>query len=459
MYSRHSLPPSFSPKPAMNTRATFATTLLALGSLAASAQTFNTAKLDSLLDGLASHDKLMGSLALSHDGNVVYSRAFGSAQVAPKVPATPATHYRIGSISKVFTGVLVFQLIEEKKLTLDTRLATFFPQVPNAKAITIDQLLSHRSGLHNFTDDAAYVGYMTQPKTPAELLAIIAQPQPDFAPGAKYEYSNSNFVLLTYIVEKLTKMSYAQALQKRICAKAGLQNTYYGGKIDPKKQEAFSYEMRGGAWQLSPETDMSIPAGAGALVSTPTDLDRFLEALFGGKLVAASSLAAMQDIRDGYGRALMQAPFGSKKGYGHTGGIDAFRSVALYFPGDKLAVALCTNAGSFAPNDALIGALSSYFGKPYKLPDFTPSTYVPTPADLDRYAGTYASPAMPLKITVTRDGATLRAQATGQGAFALEPVSAGVFKFDQAGIKLAFDPAKPTFTLQQGGKEYPFTKE
>ncbi|TDN36470.1 serine hydrolase [Hymenobacter sp. UV11] len=443
----------------MNTRATLATTLLALGSLAAPAQTLNTAKLDSLLDGLASHDKLMGSLALSHDGNVVYSHAFGSAQVAPKVPPTPATHYRIGSISKVFTGVLIFQLIEEKKLTLDTKLATFFPQVPNAKDITIDQLLSHRSGIHNFTNDAAYLGYMTQPKTPAELLAIIAQPQPDFAPGAKYEYSNSNFVLLTYIVEKLTKMPYAQALQKRIFAKAGLKNTYYGGKIDPKKQEAFSYETSGSGWKLSPETDMSIPAGAGALVSTPTDLDRFLEALFGGKLVSASSLAAMQDVRDGYGRALMQAPFGSKKGYGHTGGIDAFRSEALYFPGDKLAVAVCSNGGSYAPNEVIVGALSLYFGRPYKLPDFTPSTYAPTPADLDRYVGTYASPAIPLKIAVTKDGTTLKAQATGQPAFALEPVSAGIFKFDQAGIKMTFDAAKPTFMLQQGGKDYPFTKE
>jgi len=425
----------------MNTRATFATALLALGSLAAPAQILNTAKLDSLLNGL------------------VYSHAFGYAQLEPRVPATPATRYRIGSITKMFTGVLIFQLIEEKKLALDTKLATFFPQVPNARDITIDQLLSHRSGIHNFTNDPAYVGYMTQPKTQAELLAIIAQPQPDFAPGAKYEYSNSNFVLLTCIVEKLTRIPCAQALQKRVFTKAGLQNTCYGGKIDPQKQEAFSYETSGGGWQLSPETDMSIPAGAGALVSTPTDLDRFLEALFGGKLLSASSLAAMQDVRDGYGRAMLQAPFGEKKGYGHTGGIDAFRSVALYFPGDKLAVALCGNGGSFSPNEALVGARSIYFSKPYKIPNFAASAYAPTPADLDRYVGTYGSPAIPLKITVTKDGATLRAQATGQGAFALEPVSAGVFKFDQAGIKLVFDPAKPTFMLQQGGKEYPFTKE
>ncbi|GAB3638149.1 serine hydrolase domain-containing protein [Hymenobacter arcticus] len=434
-------------------------TLLGLGTLTAPAQTLNTAKLDSLLNALATNNKMMGSLALSHDGQVVYSRAFGEVQLTPQTPATPATRYRIGSITKMFTAVMVFQLIEEKKLALTTPLATFFPQVPNAKTITIDQLLSHHSGIHNFTNDPAFVSYLTQPKTQAGMLAIIAAPQPDFAPGTKAEYSNSNFVLLGYIVEQLTKMPYAQAVQKRVAARAGLKNTYYGGKISPARQEAFSYTMGSGGWQPAPETDMSIPGGAGAMVATASDLDRFLEALFGGKLVATSSLAAMQEIRDGYGRALFQVPFGAKKGYGHTGGIDGFRSVAYYFPGDELAVALCSNGGTYAPNDLIIGALSIYFGVPYKVPTFAATTYVPAPADLDRYAGTYANPQLPIKITMTREGSTLRSQATGQAAFPLEPVRAGVFKFEQAGIQVDFAADKPTFTLKQSGGTYVFTKE
>ncbi|RZK59724.1 MAG: class A beta-lactamase-related serine hydrolase, partial [Hymenobacter sp.] len=165
------------------------TALLSLAALGASAQTLNTAKLDSLLNSLATNHKLMGSLALTRAGQVVYSHAFGDAQVTPSIAATPATRYRVGSISKMFTAVMIFQLIEERKLTLETPLATFFPQLPNASRITIDQLLSHRSGLHNFTSDAAYQGYMAQPKTQAELLAIIAQTTPDFEPGAKAAYS------------------------------------------------------------------------------------------------------------------------------------------------------------------------------------------------------------------------------------------------------------------------------
>jgi len=431
--------------------------LLGLTNLAASAQTLNTAKLDSLLTSLGTNNKMMGSLAISHEGKVVYSHAFGSAQLAPPMLATPATHYRVGSISKMFTAVMVMQLIEEKKLTISTPLASFFPELPNAKTITIDQLLSHRSGLHNFTSDAAYEGYMTQPKTHAELLAIMAQNKADFEPGAKYAYSNSNYVVLSYIVEQLTKLSYAKALQKCVLAKAHLQDTYYGGKIGLRKEEALSYEGSANGWKLSPETDMSIPAGAGAVVSTPADLDRFLEALFGGKLVSAASLAQMQTMRDGYGLGLESAHFRTKKSYGHGGAIDGFRSLASYFPADKLAVALCTNGHNYPLNDAMLGVLRIYFNEPYKIPNFIP--YVPTLADLERGVGTYASPQLPFKVTFKKEGNTFNTQATGQSAILLEPVSPGVFTFDRDGIRVEFDPTKAAFTLKQGGREFLFTKE
>jgi CubicO group peptidase (beta-lactamase class C family) len=445
----------------MNTRLPLLAALLGAATFTTQAQSLNTAKLDSLLSSLAANNKMMGSLAVSRAGQVVYSHAFGSARLAPNVPATPATRYRMGSISKMFTATMIFQLIEEKKLTLDTKLATFFPQLPNARTITIDQLLSHRSGLHSLTDDAAYLGYMAQPKTQAELLTIMAATKPDFEPGAQFKYSNSGYIVLGYLVEKLGKQPYAQALQKRVAAKAGLKNTYYGGKIDPSKQEALSYKPGPGGWVPDTETDMSIPGGAGAVVSTPTDLDRFLEALFGGKLVSAASLAQMQTFQDkqAFGRGLMRIPFNGKQAYGHGGTIDGFQSSAGYFPDEKLAITLSTNARSYALNDAMIGVLSICFNRPYKIPDFAAPAYVPAAADLDRYVGTYASPSLPLKVTFTKDGTTLMSEATGQSPFALEPVSRGVFKFDPAGIRAEFAADKPTFTLKQGGREFIFTKE
>ena len=436
--------------------------LLSLITFPAGAQQLTTLRLDSLLTSLATHDKLMGSLTLSHAGRVVYSRAFGYQQAETKTPATPATRYRIGSATKMFTAVLILQLIEEKKLTLITPLAAFFPQLPNARTITIDQLLGHRSGLYNFTEDTAWTSGHMPAKTPAQMLQLIGQGQPEFAPGTKAAYNNSAYVLLGYIVERLTKLPYAQALQKRVLTKAGLLNTYCGGPINPPKQEAFSYVISPAGWQRVGETDRSLVGGAGTIVSTPTDLTRFLEALFGGRLVSAASLKLMQTIRDGYRRGLFSRPFGARPGYGHTGGLDGFVTLTTYFPTEKLAVALCSNGQNYSPHDALLGALRIYFGQPYRIPTFPASHFVPTPADLDRYAGIYASPQMPgLKITMIKNGQTLQTQATNQPAATLDAVGPGVFKFDQSGgdIRIEFDATKPSFRLQQGGGSYLFAKE
>ncbi|NVO83541.1 serine hydrolase domain-containing protein [Hymenobacter terrestris] len=419
---------------------------------------FNQPRLDSLLTSFEANHRAMGSLTLSQDGKVVYSRAFGQEQAG--VPATAATRYRIGSISKLFTATMLMQLVEEGKLKLDAPLATWFPQLPNATRITVDQLLHHRSGLHSFTSDAAYATYMAKPQTQAQMLAIMSKPAPDFEPGAKFEYSNTNYLLLGYIIEKVTGQPYKQVLQKRITSKLGLKETYYGGPIDAKKHEAASFRWSGSAWQPEPETDMSIPGGAGALVSTPTDLTRFIEGLFGGRLVKPATLEQMMVLQDGYGAALMPIPFGTKKGYGHGGVIDAFQSSLIYFPTDKLALAYCQNGSNFPLNDVLIGALSSYYGTPYRLPDLRPATPVAlTATDLGPLTGTYTSTQMPLKVTVTAAGNTLLAQATGQQALSLTAKSKTQFTFEPAGIVVDFDADRHTFTLQQGGKSYLFTRE
>lgn len=435
--------------------------LLGLGSLTAQAQQLNTVKMDSLLNVLAAQDKMMGSLALSHNGKVVYSKAFGYAQLdgATKTPATPATRYRVGSISKTFTATMIFQLIDEGKLSLTTPLATFFPQLPNAQRITIDHLLSHHSGLHSFTNDAAYGTYQLQPHTPAQMLTIIEQTKPDFEPGARAEYSNSNYVVLGYIVEKLTRQPYAQALQKRIISKAGLKNTTFGHKISPKTQDAYSYKPGAGSWAPEVETDMSIPGGAGAIVSTPTDLVRFQEALFGGKLMSAASLEAMKTLQDGIGRGLFKGTLNQHESYGHGGSIDGFQSSIGYFPADKLALALTTNGHRYSLNEAQIGILSIFFGQPYKIPDFKAAAFVPAAADLDRYAGSYASAQIPLKMVISKAGPSLQGQATGQSPFPMAALSKDVFSFDEAGIRIEFNSTKPEFALKQGGAVYVFTKE
>lgn len=420
-------------------------------------QTFNKAKIDSLLDLLAAKDKAMGSLALFVNGKEIYSRAIGFSQIEPqKIKATPETKYRIGSISKMFTATLIFQLIEEGKLDLSAKLDAFFPTVPNANKITVANLLNHRSGIHNFTSDSAYLSWNTEPKTQSEMIAIIASHKPDFSPGIKTEYSNSNYVLLGYIVEKLRQAPYNEVLQKYICSKAGLENTYLGGKTNVSKNESYSYEFTS-HWQKQPETDLSIPHGAGAVVSTSSDLCKFIIALFSNQLVSDASLKSMMDITDGLGMGMMKLPYYEKEAYGHGGAIDAFNSVLGYFPKEKIAIAYCANGTVYSGNDIVIGALSCYFNKPFALPDF--SSYQVTPAELDQYPGVYSSTQIPLKITITKKDGLLIAQATGQPSFPLECTEKNVFRFYAAGIAIVFSPDENRFILEQGGVKYNYTKE
>jgi len=418
-------------------------------------------RIDSLLNSLETNNKAMVSVTIRQNSQVVYSRTTGFIDNTGKTPikSTPETRYRIGSISKMFTSVMILQLVEEKKLSLETPLSKFFNKVPNADSITIADLLNHHSGLYNFTNSEDYPKWMTEPRSRKQMMDLIEGQKPAFEPHQKGEYSNTNFVLLGYIIEDITGKSYQENLTKRITAKIGLKNTLCGGKINHAANEASSFDFTDGKWVMNPETDMSIPGGAGSVISTTPDLASFITALFEGKLMSESSLKSMTTIKDGYGLGIFKVPFYERSAFSHNGGIDGFSSSLGYFPDDKTSIAFCSNGLNYAMNDILIGLLSSYFNKPYTIPDFKT---ISLPAEkLMSYEGEYTSEQLPLVITVKHDGDKLTAQATGQPAFPLETISETEFRFSQAGIVMIFNKTTSGeidgFTLKQGA-DYIFKK-
>ncbi|WP_191164176.1 serine hydrolase domain-containing protein [Mucilaginibacter glaciei] len=419
----------------------------------------NTAKLDSFLNVLAANNKAMGSLAIAQNGKIVYQKAVGFAALKDdlKIPATAKTKYRVGSISKMFTGVMVMQLIEEGKLSLATTLDQFYPQMPNAARITIAQLMGHKSGLFNITNAPDFGTYMTLPQTHEAMVAKMAALKPAFEPGAKYEYSNTNFILLGYILEKVTGKPYPELVKQRIVNKLGLNDTYYGGQINPANNEALSYDFAD-KWKQLPQTDMSIPAGAGAMVSTPADLVKFIEALFAGKLVSKTSLAQMQPFQAGYGLAMRKSGEGDEASYGHNGAIDGFRAELSYFPAHKLAISYTSNGGIYLTDKVLKGVTNIVLNKPFELPTFKLITL--KAEDLDKYIGVYTSPAFPLKITVGKNSDnTLYGQAAGQSQLQLDAVAKDKFEHAPADIHMEFNTVKGQFTLTQRGKIIVFTRE
>ena len=326
------------------------------------AQNLDTVKLDSLFQILETKDKFMGSIAISENGKLLYTKSIGKDDLETNKHSSPLTKYRIGSISKMFTSCMVFKAVEERKINLNQTIEKYFPTIVNANKITISNLLNHRSGIHNFTDDENYMSYHTEPKSEKQMIEIIAHNKSDFKPDSKADYSNSNYVLLSFILEKIYKKSYKELLTATIIKPLGLKNTYFGGKIAVQNNECFSYTFED-KWQKENETDMSIPMGAGAIVSNPTDLVVFIENLFANKIISQNSLEQMKAIKDNYGMGIFQIPFYEKQGFGHTGGIDGFGSVLSYFPENKLAIALLSNGRIYENNNVMIGVLSIYFNK------------------------------------------------------------------------------------------------
>ncbi|MBV8388183.1 MAG: beta-lactamase family protein [Mucilaginibacter sp.] len=397
------------------------------------AQTINQKRLDSLFDVLSKKNPAMGSVAISQNGKIVYRKVIGNAMMNEHdiIPANEKTEYRIGSITKMFTAAMVFQLIEEHKLSLSDTLAKFFPSLPNAHRITIEYMLRHRSGLPNFTNNSNthFDDWKDTPKTHEELMVMISAQKPDFEPNAKADYNNSNYLILGYIIEKVTKKPYRELLNERIIKKIDLKNTHYGTNGSTYVgNECASYKYFDYKW-IKDKKPVYLDdfGGAGAIISTPPDMLKFINALFAYKLVSKQSLDQMKTIVDDYGMGMF--PYGSEKhpGFGHNGKTEGFASSISYYPADKLAIAYCTNGEVYSKNYILDAVRAICFNEPYSIPTF--NTMKMTDQQLDQYTGTYNSSSDGITVICSKSDGSLWLETRGQK-----------LKLDALGDNQFFDP-------------------
>ena len=418
-------------------------------------QEYNFDKLNKYFDKLEENNKFMGSVAVSKGDSVIFKRSIGYLDVEMNKKLNSKSKYRIGSISKTFTSVLILKSIEDGKLNIDDTIEKYFPDIPNSDKITIENLLSHRSGIFNFTDSSDYTDYMLEPKSRAELIDIISNFDSSFKPGRRSSYSNSNYVLLTIILERIYSKDYSEILLDKIIKPLRLNSTYYGGVIDTNDNEARSY-MYAGKWIKQDETDPSVPLGAGGIVSNPIDLVKFSYLLFSGKILKEESLKKMKKINGQFALGLFGIPFYNKNGFGHTGGIDGFSSVFSAFTDDDIYYALNSNGTNFNNNDISIAVLSEVFEKPYKIPVF--SNFEVNHRDLMKLIGSYSSKQIPLIIQVSVENNFLIIQATGQPKISLDAIEKNLFKSEIVGAELEFVPDENTFILKQNGAKIKFEK-
>lgn len=331
--------------------------LFAVVLAAAAPATPSTSKIDMQLErliGTKPGQTRSLQFALVRNGAIVDDRSLGG--------ATSQTRFPIGSITKMFTAVSIMQLVQRGRIALAAHVSRYLPDAPYASRITIEQLLTHTSGLWNYGDMAFARGWVTKPTTPAEILAMVARHPLDFPPGSKWSYSNSGYVVLGQIVEAVSKEPLAVYERQHIFAIAGMRDTT--SHIPRRAAVAAGYMSAGGT--KAPAYHDSWLYACGNILSTAGDIARFDIALMDGKLVSPATLTLMQMPRmttqfgeQGLGVFLSHAMDYSL--VGHHGGLPGYEADNEFDPHKRFAMVVLSNTFNFATGDAervaLLGAL------------------------------------------------------------------------------------------------------
>ena len=340
-------------------------------------------KLDKLISAYAKYGKFNGSVLVAEKGNVIYKKGFGLADMEWNIPNQPDTKHRLGSITKQFTSMAIMQLVEQGKLKLDVPISVYLPDYPKkqGEVITIHQLLTHSSGIPNLTSFPGFMKNISRNYySPAQLVNLFADSTLQFEPGKKVAYSNSGYMLLGYIIEKVTGKPYEQVLKENIFAPLKMTNTGYDHHARVLKNRAKGYEKNGRRYVNANYIDMSVPYAAGALYSTVEDLYLWDQALHGNKLLRKENmdlLFANHNPSGGnayysYGWGIGEIPLGNTKErigiIGHAGGIDGFNTMLNRIPTDTSFIVLLNNTGA-SPLDQMTNAIAAIlYDKSYDLP-------------------------------------------------------------------------------------------
>jgi CubicO group peptidase (beta-lactamase class C family) len=329
-----------------------------------------TKKLDVYFDALGKSQRVSAAIAISEKGVLRYERVIGFATIENGVPqpADAGTRYQIGPVSALFTTVLVMQLAEKASITLDTPLAEFYPDLPNALVITYRDLLAQRSGLADYTRSPGFQDWRSAPRSRDELLRAITAGGAGFAPRARVEYNPTNYLLLGYVLEKVYERPYDELVRRQIAEKLGLARTYQAGAGRSSSLEATGCLRGEHGWMAQPQSDPSVAGGASGIYSNATDLVRFIDGLFAGKLVSAHSLDSMRGQESDTPLGLWPREFSGQSGYGNSGNADGFAAAVYHFPARGLSIAVTSNALDLPMDDILTEVLSTIFLRGYRPP-------------------------------------------------------------------------------------------
>jgi CubicO group peptidase (beta-lactamase class C family) len=411
-----------------------------------SAQTLNpalTADIDKLLAEHYKSDGPGASVLVALKDQILYYKAFGMANLELGVPLRTDHVFRIGSITKQFTAVAILQLMEQGKLSLQDDITKFLPDYPTqGKKITVEQLLTHTSGIKSYTDMKEWDGQVQRRDfTPTELVDYFKNQPMDFEPDAKWQYDNSGYILLGIIIEKVSGQAYAEYVSEHFFKPLGMKNSYYGDTKPLIRNRTAGYSQAdvAGTYTNADFLSMTQPYAAGSLLSTVEDLFVWTRALHSGKVVKPESFkkaTTAHILPDGtnthYGFGLRMSNLLGSPTVEHSGGINGFLSDLVYLPNEEVCVAILTNCDCEPPSNLSPRIAAIVTGKSYQ----------PTPISLDTkaleaYVGVYENDKNEQRVISLENG-NLHSMRTGGNKFKLFPYGPDQFFFEESFARITF---------------------
>jgi len=417
------------------------------------------------------NNKTSGAAVLvARNGEILYQNGYGMQNIKKRLPVTPETEFRIGSITKQFTAAAILKLQEEGKLSVTDKLSKYYPDFPRGDEVTIHHLLTHISGIHSYTNSPGFLSNVEKTIKSPDLIEIIKTDPYDFDPGEQWKYNNSGYFILGHIIEQVSGLSYNDFLRINFFEPLGMHNTgvhYKGIKLE---HEAAGYSFEGSSCNLALNWDMSWAGGAGNLYSTVGDLFKWNEGLYSGQVLNESSLQAAftpvklnngdipQEVGK-YGYGLVIEEFRGVKRIGHGSGLNGFSTYLVRFPKLNITVIVLSNAQpgapGFSPNNAMLDITEFFF-----YPELASRNSLVTDKSVDPktypdFVGRYDYTRGVMEFTVEND--KLYAQFTGQGKAEVFPAGQDEFfwKAVEARVKFLRDEnGKVSHVVHyQGGQE------
>ncbi len=331
-----------------------------------------TARLDSISRAwLAAGPSAGASIAVVRGSDTLLLEGIGERDHERGLPATSATVYRIGSITKQFTSAAIMQLVEQGRIGLNDPLTKYLPQYPQWRTVTIRQLLNHTSGIHSYTGNADWVKTWNDDLTTAQIVAFVAKDTFDFTPGSAYRYNNTGYVLLGMILDKVTGTPYPTLMQRRFFTPLGMRTATYCPSVITAANDARGYDRGAGVITSSKFLSMTHPYSAGALCMSVIDYLRWQTALTSGRVVTPASYTMMSTsdtLPNGkpvtYGFGLVPGLLGTHRMVQHGGGVNGFNTMEMWFPDDSLRVVVFSNTVGSNPNALARTLASTVLGVP-----------------------------------------------------------------------------------------------